>query len=171
MGDKARARSAMRQAVKSLGYRDDQDWYQSPLRDVATLTALAVESGQGDIARQLQGRLENVVKDPDALNTQEQAAVLHAAYATAEGGGSDLDRRQGRHGPAAGRRRAALGGGQAGRRPLHQQRQGRVVADGQRARHAGRRAGGGGQRPVGVQALLSMNGGAIDPARSARATG
>jgi uncharacterized protein YfaS (alpha-2-macroglobulin family) len=87
MGDQARARSAMRQAVKSLGYRDDQDWYQSPLRDVAGLTALAVESGQADIARQLQGRLENVVKDPDALNTQEQAAVLHAAYALLKAAG------------------------------------------------------------------------------------
>jgi len=87
MGDQARARSAMRQAVKSLGYRDDQDWYQSPLRDVAALTALAVESGQADIARQLQGRLENVVKDPDALNTQEQAAVLHAAYALLKAAG------------------------------------------------------------------------------------
>lgn len=87
MGDNARARSAMRQAVRSLGYRDDQDWYQSPLRDVATLTALAVESGQGDVARQLQGRLENVVKDPDALNTQEQAAVLHAAHALLKAAG------------------------------------------------------------------------------------
>ena len=89
MGDNARARSAMRQAVRSLGYRDDQDWYQSPLRDVARLTALAVESGQGDIARQLQGRLENVVKDPDALNTQEQAAVLHAAFALLKAAGKD----------------------------------------------------------------------------------
>jgi uncharacterized protein YfaS (alpha-2-macroglobulin family) len=80
MGDQARARSAMRQAVRSLGWRDDSDWYQSPLRDVAAVTALAVQAGQGDIARQLQGRLENVVKDPDALNTQEQAAVLSAAY-------------------------------------------------------------------------------------------
>jgi uncharacterized protein YfaS (alpha-2-macroglobulin family) len=54
---------------------------------VAALTALAVEAGQGDIARQLQGRLENVVKDPDALNTQEQAAVLHAAYALLKAAG------------------------------------------------------------------------------------
>ena len=87
MGDNARARSAMRQAVRSLGYRDEQDWYQSPLRDVAGLTALAVEAGQGDVARQLQGRLENVVKDPDALNTQEQAAVLHAAFALLKAAG------------------------------------------------------------------------------------
>ena len=87
MGDQARARSAMRQAVKALGYRDDADWYQSPLRDLAAVTALAVEAGQMDVAKGLQGRLENVVKDPDALNTQEQAAVLHAAHALLKAAG------------------------------------------------------------------------------------
>ncbi|MBC7667728.1 MAG: alpha-2-macroglobulin family protein [Gemmatimonadaceae bacterium] len=79
MGDQARARPAMRQAVKSLGWRDESDWYQSPLRDVAAVTALAAQAGQMDVARQLQSRLENVVKDPDALNTQEQASLLFAA--------------------------------------------------------------------------------------------
>jgi uncharacterized protein YfaS (alpha-2-macroglobulin family) len=79
MGDQARARSAMRQAVRSLGWRDEADWYQSPLRDVATVTALAVQAGQMDVAKSLQGRMENVIKDPDALNTQEQAALLFAA--------------------------------------------------------------------------------------------
>jgi len=87
MGDNARARSAMRQAVSSLGYKDEQDWYQSSLRDTAVLTALAAESGMMDVARQLQGRLENVSKDPDALNTQEQAALLHAANALIQASG------------------------------------------------------------------------------------
>ncbi|MEH0195191.1 alpha-2-macroglobulin [Caulobacter sp. CCNWLY153] len=80
MGDHARARSAMRQAVNSLNWRDEYDWYQSPLRDVAAVTALAVQAGQTDVAAKLQGRLENVVKDPDALNTQEQAQLLYAAH-------------------------------------------------------------------------------------------
>ena len=80
MGDHARARSAFRQAIKSLGYRDDTDWYQSPLRDIAAVVALAYESGDADLARGLQGRLENAVKDPDALNTQEQARLLQAAH-------------------------------------------------------------------------------------------
>jgi len=80
MGDRARARSAFRQAVRSLGYREDSDWYQSPLRDVAAVIALAYEAGETDIARSLQGRLENAVKDPDALNTQEQARLLQAAH-------------------------------------------------------------------------------------------
>jgi uncharacterized protein YfaS (alpha-2-macroglobulin family) len=80
MGDRARARSALRQAIKSLGYREDSDWYQSPLRDLAAVIALAYEAGEPGVARGLQGRLENAVKDPDALNTQEQARLLQAAH-------------------------------------------------------------------------------------------
>ncbi|MCX7587370.1 alpha-2-macroglobulin family protein [Phenylobacterium sp. 58.2.17] len=80
MGDKARARSAFRQAIAALGYRDEADWYQSPLRDIAAVTALAYEAGETDLARGLQKRLENAVKDPDSLNTQEQARLLQAAH-------------------------------------------------------------------------------------------
>jgi uncharacterized protein YfaS (alpha-2-macroglobulin family) len=81
MGDRARARSALRQAVAALGYRDPTDWYQSPLRDLAGVIGLAYEAGGPDVARRLQGRLEGVVKDPGALNTQEQASLLQAAHA------------------------------------------------------------------------------------------
>jgi uncharacterized protein YfaS (alpha-2-macroglobulin family) len=87
MGDQARARSAFRQAVSSLGYREDGDWYQSPLRDLAGVIALAYEAGEPDVARSLQGRLENAVKDPDALNTQEQARLLQAAHAMLQAAG------------------------------------------------------------------------------------
>jgi uncharacterized protein YfaS (alpha-2-macroglobulin family) len=80
MGDKARARSALRQAIASLGYREESDWYQSPLRDIAAVIALAYEAGEPDLARGLQKRLENAVKDPDSLNTQEQARLLQAAH-------------------------------------------------------------------------------------------
>ncbi len=80
MGDHARGRSGFRQAIAALGYRQDDDWYQSPLRDLAAIIALAYESGEADIARGLQSRLENAVKDPDALNTQEQARLLQAAH-------------------------------------------------------------------------------------------
>jgi alpha-2-macroglobulin len=80
MGDKARARSALQQAVRGLGWRDENDWYQSPLRDLADIIALAYEAGYPDIARSLTGRLDGAVKNPDALNTQEQAALLRAAY-------------------------------------------------------------------------------------------
>ncbi|MFZ5668506.1 MAG: alpha-2-macroglobulin family protein [Pseudomonadota bacterium] len=80
MGDRARARSSFRRAVQALGYRDDADWYQSQLRDLAGVIALAYEAGETEIARSLQGRLENAVRDPDALNTQEQARLLQAAH-------------------------------------------------------------------------------------------
>ncbi|KRA56170.1 alpha-2-macroglobulin [Caulobacter sp. Root655] len=111
MGDQARARSAMRQAVKSLGWRDEADWYQSPLRDVAAVTALAAQAGQMDVARQLQGRLENVVKDPDALNTQEQAALLFAASQLLKAAGPMTIDAQGVTGlpPAGGSPRWAVG--------------------------------------------------------------
>lgn len=80
MGDRARAASSFRQAVAALGYREDTDWYQSPLRDVAAVIALAYEAGDTATARSLQGRLSDAVKDPDALNTQEQARLLQAAH-------------------------------------------------------------------------------------------
>ncbi|HEY8003858.1 MAG TPA: alpha-2-macroglobulin [Phenylobacterium sp.] len=81
MGDRARARSGFSQAVRALGYREEDDWYQSPLRDLAAIVALAYEAGDPEDARALQNRLENAVKDPDALNTQEEARLLQAAHA------------------------------------------------------------------------------------------
>jgi uncharacterized protein YfaS (alpha-2-macroglobulin family) len=80
MGDRARGRDSFRQAIAALGYRDKYDWYQSPLRDTAAVIALAYEAGETDLARSLQSRLEDSVKDPDSLNTQEQARLLQAAH-------------------------------------------------------------------------------------------
>jgi len=80
MGDRARARSALLQATRGLGWRDESDWYQSPLRDLASVIALTYEAGFPDLARNLTGRLDGAVKNPDALNTQEQAALLRAAH-------------------------------------------------------------------------------------------
>jgi uncharacterized protein YfaS (alpha-2-macroglobulin family) len=81
MGDRARAHDSFVQALATLGYRDDNDEYQSPLRDLAGVVALAYEAGETGIAHNLQGRLENTVVAPDALNTQEQAELLKAAHA------------------------------------------------------------------------------------------
>jgi len=80
MGDHARARSALNRAVAALGYKDQQDWYQSPLRDLAGIIALAYEAGETDMARGLQARLAGAAADPDRLNTQEQARLLQAAH-------------------------------------------------------------------------------------------
>jgi uncharacterized protein YfaS (alpha-2-macroglobulin family) len=79
MGDRARAHDSFVQAVKALGYQEPFDWYQSPLRDLAGVVALAYDAGETGIARSLQGRLENTVRSPDDLNTQEQARLLQAA--------------------------------------------------------------------------------------------
>ncbi len=82
----------MQHAAAAVGYKrpllqigplvfvDDQDWYQSPLRDLAGVIALAYEAGMPDIAHRLEGRLDGAVTDPDSLNTQEKAQLLRAAH-------------------------------------------------------------------------------------------
>ncbi len=79
MGDRVRAHDSFVEAAKALGFKEPGDWYQSPLRDLAGVIALAYESGEPAIARQLQGQLENTVRAPDSLNTQEQSYLLRAA--------------------------------------------------------------------------------------------
>ncbi len=81
MGDRGRAHDSFVEAVHALGYREPTDWYQSELRDLAGVVALAYEAGETGIARSLQARLEDAVKSPDELNTQEEAQLLKAAHA------------------------------------------------------------------------------------------
>jgi uncharacterized protein YfaS (alpha-2-macroglobulin family) len=92
MGDRARAHDAFLQAAEAVGYKrqllqigpiffvEDTDYYQSPLRDLGAVIALAYSVGENDIARSLQARLDGAVRDPQALNTQESAALLQAAH-------------------------------------------------------------------------------------------
>ena len=44
------------QAVRALGYKDQDDWYQSPLRDLSRVISLAYESGETGVARGLSRR-------------------------------------------------------------------------------------------------------------------
>jgi hypothetical protein len=81
MGDRGRAHDSFVQAARALGYKEPNDWYQSPLRDLAGVIALAYEAGETDLAHSLQGRLENTVRAPDELNTQEQSFLLRAGGA------------------------------------------------------------------------------------------
>jgi hypothetical protein len=81
MGDRQRAHDSFVQAVAALNFKDPSDWYQSPLRDLAGVIALAYEAGETGVARQLQTRLEDTVRAPDQLNTQEQGFLLRAARA------------------------------------------------------------------------------------------
>jgi uncharacterized protein YfaS (alpha-2-macroglobulin family) len=88
MGDRARAHDSFIQAIRALNYKDPADWYQSPLRDLAGLITYAYEAGDAGTARAVQARLEGAVKDPDALNTQEQARLLQAAHAMLKAAGA-----------------------------------------------------------------------------------
>ena len=81
MGDRGRAHDSFVKAAASLSLKEPDDLYQSPLRDLAGVIAYAYEAGEIGIARSLQGRLEQTVKAPDDLNTQEQAHLLRAAHA------------------------------------------------------------------------------------------
>ncbi len=81
MGDNARARNAFRMAENALGYRNIGDWYQTPVRDLAGVLALAAEAGQTELVNRLAARLEREAPDPARMTTQEQAHVLMAAQA------------------------------------------------------------------------------------------
>jgi hypothetical protein len=88
MGDRARAHDSFIQAIKALNFKDPADWYQSQLRDLAALITYAYEGGDVGVARVMQSRLEGAVRDPDALNTQEQARLLQAAHAMLKAAGT-----------------------------------------------------------------------------------
>lgn len=79
MGDKARSNSAFKAAISTLGYDDREDWYQTPLRDLAGVLALAAEVDNEEVIKQLTPRLEKAMKSPDQLNTQEKSFILKAA--------------------------------------------------------------------------------------------
>jgi uncharacterized protein YfaS (alpha-2-macroglobulin family) len=87
MGDRARAHDSFIQAIRALNHKDPNDWYQSQLRDLAGLITYAYEAGDVGVARTMQGRLEGAVRDPDALNTQEQARLLQAAHSMLKAAG------------------------------------------------------------------------------------
>jgi uncharacterized protein YfaS (alpha-2-macroglobulin family) len=87
MGDRARARNAFRQAERALGYRNTGDWYQSPLRDLAGVLALAAEAGETELVNRLRIRLERDQPDANQLMTQEQTQLLLAANALLERAG------------------------------------------------------------------------------------
>ncbi|MEM9495120.1 MAG: alpha-2-macroglobulin [Pseudomonadota bacterium] len=81
MGDRARAKSAFDQAIETLGWNNTGDYYQSPLRDVAGVLALAAETGQAGLIEPLSEDLLEVMKEPRSMHTQEKAYVLLASQA------------------------------------------------------------------------------------------
>jgi uncharacterized protein YfaS (alpha-2-macroglobulin family) len=87
MGDRVRSRNAFRMAEQALGYRNVGDWYQSPLRDLAGVLALAAEAGETDLVNRLRQRLERDAPEAGQLMTQEQTQLLLAANALLERAG------------------------------------------------------------------------------------
>ncbi|MEQ1709596.1 MAG: alpha-2-macroglobulin [Terricaulis sp.] len=87
MGDRARSRNAFAAAERALGYRNVGDWYQTPLRDLSGVLALAAEAGETELVNRLRVRLERDAPDAPALMTQEQVQLLLAANALLERAG------------------------------------------------------------------------------------
>jgi uncharacterized protein YfaS (alpha-2-macroglobulin family) len=81
MGDRARSQHAFQMAESALGYRNIGDWYQTPLRDLAGVMALAAEAGDTAMVDRLRRRLERDAPDANQLMTQEQVQLLLAANA------------------------------------------------------------------------------------------
>jgi len=85
LGDEARATSAFDAAFDALGYDNQGDWYQSPLRDLGGVMALAVEAGQTERLEALLASLIADMRDASGLNTQEKAFLIHAAQSLSGG--------------------------------------------------------------------------------------
>ena len=91
MGDRSRAFSAFNAAEEALGYDNDGDYYQTPLRDLAGILALAAEAGMTDHVARLTEKLGEDTPDPDNLTTQEKAFLLLAVGSLSQEDGLRLD--------------------------------------------------------------------------------
>ena len=84
MGDKRRAKLAFEAGLEAVGYKNRRDYYQSPLRDIAGLFALATETGQADIKETALPLFSKNLDEDKNLNTQELGYVILAFKAFAE---------------------------------------------------------------------------------------
>ncbi|MEP1144180.1 MAG: alpha-2-macroglobulin [Henriciella sp.] len=91
MGDRARAFSAFNAAEEALGYDNSGDYYQTPLRDLSGMLALAAESGFNDHVTRLAERIGEDTPEPDNLTTQEKAFMLLAVGGLSQEDGLRLD--------------------------------------------------------------------------------
>ena len=89
VGDQSRAASAFAAAEEALGYDNDGDYYQTPLRDRAGVLALATEAGFDDLAARLVNAVGTDAPDPVSLSTQEKAFLLTAVNALTGGEAED----------------------------------------------------------------------------------
>ncbi|MCQ8185567.1 alpha-2-macroglobulin family protein [Parvularcula maris] len=85
IGDAGRARNAFTAAIDDLGYQNDGDYYQTPLRDAAAAIELLAEAGEDERARKLWDQTAEETPEPEGLTTQESAFLLRASDAFAGG--------------------------------------------------------------------------------------
>ncbi|HRK69897.1 MAG TPA: alpha-2-macroglobulin family protein, partial [Hyphomonas sp.] len=85
IGDRARAASAFKSAESALGYRNDGDYYQTPLRDLAGMLALAAEADLPDVVARLADKIGKDVPSASSLTTQEKSYLLQAVNALTKG--------------------------------------------------------------------------------------
>ncbi|MEM1086328.1 MAG: alpha-2-macroglobulin [Pseudomonadota bacterium] len=78
MGDRSRANSAFTAAEDALGYLNNGDYYQTQLRDLAGVLALAAETDFNEHAARLAEKLAEDTPEPNRLTTQEKAFMLLA---------------------------------------------------------------------------------------------
>lgn len=90
-GDRARAFSAFDAAEEALGYDNSGDYYQTPLRDLSGVLALAAEAGFSDHVTRLAEQLGEDVPEPDRLTTQEKAFMLLAVGGLTQDDGLRMD--------------------------------------------------------------------------------
>jgi alpha-2-macroglobulin len=86
LGDRARAHSAFALALANLDAASHPRWwsneyYYTPVRDLAGLIAVAAESGDTPTAAALLDRFRALSPSADQLNTQEKTWLLAAAHA------------------------------------------------------------------------------------------
>jgi len=91
MGDRSRAFSAFDAAEKALGYENDGDYYQTPLRDLSGVLALAAETGFNQHVARLATQIGEDVPEPDRLSTQEKAYLLLAVNGLSQEDGLRMD--------------------------------------------------------------------------------
>lgn len=79
LGDRARALNAFSKAMNAIGYQNTGDYYQTALRDAAGVLALLAEVQNAPDVNEMSEKFVQLMKDPEAMQTQEKAFVLLAA--------------------------------------------------------------------------------------------
>jgi uncharacterized protein YfaS (alpha-2-macroglobulin family) len=85
LGDRSRAASSFKSAEAKIGYVNSGDYYQTPLRDLAGMLALAAEAELPQVVERLAIRLGKDVPDASSLTTQEKSYMLQAVNALTKG--------------------------------------------------------------------------------------